>query len=150
MNMPLDGPFIRRECPSCARQFKWHHGPTEDRPADALDIVSSSYFCPYCAIEAEADQWWTQDQVDYMREIAMGSAMQAIADEVKQTLRPRRNKMLSFSVKSSDVQTPSPLTEPPDMVIVQSPCHPWEPIKVLDDWTERIHCLVCGEIFSTA
>jgi len=146
--MPLDGPFIRRECPSCARQFKWHHGPTEDRPADELE--ASSYFCPYCAVEAEADQWWTQDQVDYMREVAMGSAMRELADEVKQTLRPRRNKMFTFSVKSSDAPTPSPLTEPVDMMIVQSPCHPWEPIKILDNWSENLHCLVCGATFAIA
>jgi hypothetical protein len=28
------------------------------------------------------------------------------------------------------------------MIIVLSPCHPWEPIKIMEDWGEPVHCLV--------
>ena len=24
-------------------------------------------------------------------------------------------------------------------------CHPDEPVKVLDDWSGKVHCLICGE-----
>lgn len=33
---------------------------------------------------------------------------------------------------SLDTLTPEPLTEPEDMVIVEPPCHPNEPVKVPD------------------
>jgi hypothetical protein len=34
------------------------------------------------------------------------------------------------------------------MLIVQSPCHPWEPIKIEEFWSGPIHCLVCGIQFA--
>ena len=43
---------------------------------------------------------------------------------------------------------PDPLVEADDMVIVASPCHSFEPVKVPDDWSQTIHCLVCGERFA--
>ncbi|GGT27906.1 hypothetical protein GCM10010271_34830 [Streptomyces kurssanovii] len=41
MNLPLDNDgFVRRECPHCVSQFKWHHGPAnaeaEQQPSPAL------------------------------------------------------------------------------------------------------------------
>ncbi len=44
--------------------------------------------------------------------------------------------------------SPGPLVEPPDMVAVVSPCHSWEPIKILENWDEAVHCLVCGQLFA--
>ncbi len=34
------------------------------------------------------------------------------------------------------------------MVIVEPPCHPWEPLKVPDDGRSNFYCLVCGEEFA--
>jgi hypothetical protein len=42
----------------------------------------------------------------------------------------------------------APLVEPSDMVAIVSPCHPWEPIKILENWDEAMHCLVCGQLFA--
>jgi len=56
--------------------------------------------------------------------------------------------MIKLSVDQPDEpEPPDPLVEPNDMVAVASPCHPWEPIKVTEDWQESIHCLVCGTEF---
>ena len=33
---------------------------------------------------------------------------------------------------------------PDDMVMVEPPCHPAEPLKVPEDATGSVHCLVCG------
>ena len=31
VSFPLDSDgFIRRECPHCEREFKWHHGPANE------------------------------------------------------------------------------------------------------------------------
>ena len=40
-----------------------------------------------------------------------------------------------------------PLVEPDDLTMVGSPCHGFEPVKVADDWTEPLYCLVCGQAF---
>jgi len=37
-----------------------------------------------------------------------------------------------------------PLTEPDDMRRIDFACHPAEPVKVLESWSEPPHCLVCG------
>lgn len=43
---------------------------------------------------------------------------------------------------------PDPLVEPEDdMAIVVSPCHAYEPVKVING-TGPLHCLVCGESFA--
>ena len=46
-SLPLDADFLRRQCPECGRQFKWHVGPTEDTPEEFVD--PPVYHCPYCA-----------------------------------------------------------------------------------------------------
>ncbi len=148
MTLPLDNGFLRRECPACGRQFKWHHGPTEDRPTDALD--PSMYFCPYCGESAPPDQWWTQDQIDYARGLATPEAMRLVRDEFRELEESVRGSFLTIKVGSAEaVVFPAPLHEPHDMLMVLSPCHAWEPIKVAEAWTERLHCLVCGSQFAT-
>jgi hypothetical protein len=146
ISLPADGPFLRRECPSCTRQFKWHHGPTEDRPEGEVD--PSVYFCPYCGQSAPPDHWWTQEQIDYTQQVSAGPILREMAGELQKNLRSSRNSTFKLSVDHDEPETPAPLHEPTDMGIVSSPCHPWEPFKVLEDWTEPVHCLVCGERFS--
>ena len=148
ITLPTDGPFLRRECPSCERQFKWHHGPTDERPDDEPHL--STYFCPYCGCEAEDSQWWTQKQLDYARSVVAAPVMNEIASELELDQRFRsasRKGAIKFSMTSSSPEVPAPLIEPDDMIIVQSPCHSWEPIKVADDWEAELHCLVCGGTF---
>jgi hypothetical protein len=45
---------------------------------------------------------------------------------------------------------PTPLVEFDDMLIIESPCHAWEPVKVMQERADSgpIFCLVCGESFS--
>jgi DNA-directed RNA polymerase subunit RPC12/RpoP len=52
MTIPLDSDgFLRRECPTCEREFKWRPSEAEveehDEPADTV-----GYFCPYCGVRA--------------------------------------------------------------------------------------------------
>ena|SRR5579884_3657405 len=145
ISVPTDGPFLRRECPSCVRQFKWHHGPTDDRPEGEIDLPV--YFCPYCGESALRDHWWTQEQLEYARQASAGPIMRELVDGLRKGLRTSRNSIGKFSVDHNAPETLAPLTEPADMIIVLSPCHPWEPIKVIEDWNEPIRCLICGDKF---
>jgi hypothetical protein len=138
---PLDQGFLRRECPHCEREFKWHHGPTDDRPQDAVD--PDVYWCPYCGEPAPPDEWWTPVQLEFATQSLAGPAMQEIATELQQALKSASG-FVKTSVEYDEVEAPDALHEPADMVIVQSPCHPWEPVKIAEDWSQPIHCLHCG------
>src|SRR6266511_1656028 len=76
MSLPLDGDgFLRRERPTCEREFKWLPSPDPEADEDAVaDIAGAaeapeSYFCPYCAVTAPTDAWLTKAQVAVVDEV---------------------------------------------------------------------------------
>ena len=146
IELPLDDGFLRRECPTCERQFKWHHGPTDQQPEQAID--PAVYWCPYCGETAPPDHWWTTEQLRYARERIAGPAMREVADELSRSFRRQQNSFIKISMTYDEPEPPSALQEPPDMVVVEPPCHSWEPLKIAADWQESVHCLICGRQFA--
>ena len=148
ISIPIDDDgFLRRQCPRCGRVFKWHHGPTPERPDDFVD--PPLYYCPYCGSPAGHDEWFTEEQREYMLGRAAGPAMLEVTDALERIARSASGSFLKVSVRSSgEPEPPVPLVEPNDMTAVASPCHPWEPVKVADEWQQPLHCLVCGEAFA--
>jgi hypothetical protein len=147
IQLPLDSDgFLRRECPRCGQQFKWHHGPATEEAEEQPD--PSTYYCPLCGESAAADSWWTQEQLGHAQGVAVPAAMRYIQDSLKQAFR--NNKYVRFEPgNGSDIpDQPSALTEPDDMQIVASPCHAYEPIKIPANHEGPVHCLVCGEPFA--
>ncbi len=135
----LDGSgFLRRECPSCESEFKWFYGDVEGKPDEFLD--PENYFCPYCGVSADKGSWWTRAQLDYVESVAM----EAVAEEIKDGLS---GAGLKFSANDS-IESSDPPFDPDDMVMVEPPCHPFEPLKVLEDRLGQIHCLLCGQVFT--
>lgn len=149
--IPLDSDgYLRRQCPRCERCFKWrpeNEGDEGDEGEQTAQTVL--YHCPYCAEESASDQWWTDEQVDYAQGLAAIEAMRMI----EKTLGPaadrinRSSGMVKMDLDVPRVTPPAPLFEPDDMIAVQPPCHPAEPLKVLEDWDDEIHCLICGRPF---
>lgn len=148
MTLPLDTDgFLRRECPNCERQFKWHHGPANEE-AEQHD-EPPAYHCPLCGEPAGHDAWWTQEQLGYAEGLALPATMQAISDELGKAFKKAESDFIRVTpgrVEAPDA--PMPLTEPDDMAIVTSPCHAYEPVKVPNDHTVPLHCLVCGRPFA--
>jgi hypothetical protein len=147
VDFPLDvDGFLRRECPNCTKEFKWHHGPTDTRPDDAAD--PPRFYCPLCGQRANHDQWFTQDQVHYQQQVAEFYMHDALNDELQRAFRGLDNLTYEPGLDSSPA--PTTLHEPNDMIIVESPCHPWEPIKVHEGRADSgpLHCLVCGHAFT--
>lgn len=149
LTFPLDHDgFLRRECPQCVRQFKWHHGPAnedaEGQPAPA------AYHCPLCGQSAGMDSWWTQEQLEYARGMAIPAATREIKQGLRNAFKGASSKHVKFDFKGGidAPDVPAPLTEPDDMVIVTSPCHSYEPVKVPEDASGPYHCLVCGQAFA--
>jgi len=149
VSFPLDSDgFLRRECPNCSRQFKWHHGPANEEAESHPD--PASYTCPLCGQPAGPNDWWTPEQLDYAQGVAAPAALQLVQDELTQAFRGAAGKFLKFRASSSSdlPDEPMPLTEADDMVIIASPCHSYEPVKVPEDALGPFHCLVCGAQFA--
>lgn len=148
VSIPIDDDgFLRRECPSCVGQFKWHHGPASEaaETAPAAEI----YFCPLCGVSATVDQWWTQEQLEYAQGVAVPQFMNEFTEELRDAVRQPRDSFIQLSVETPDVaDAPAPLVEPNDMEIVASPCHAYEPVKVPETLRGPFFCLVCGTEFA--
>ncbi len=144
ISLPLDADgFLRRECPSCEQEFKWHHGPTEDAPNDF--VYPGVYWCPRCGQSAGHDSWWTPDQLAYQQEVVSAAAHDYLGDVLKDAVKPLRGSFISVEVEQSERPAePDPLVEADDMVMISPPCHPWEPVKVPEGVQAPHYCLVCG------
>lgn len=147
VSMPLDSDsFLRRECPTCEQEFKWFNHDEGDVDAEPVD----QYFCPRCGQPSGIDTWWTQAQIEYGQRLAGPEIDQLIQDSVADMFKS--SKFIEFKPDprfTLGIPTPEPLVEPDDMVIVEPPCHPHEPLKVPEEATARVFCLICGSIFVT-
>lgn len=148
MEFPLDADgFLRRECPNCEQEFKWHHGKTDEAPADF--VYPDVYWCPRCGKSAGHGSWWTPAQLEYQQQVMSGAAHDYLGDAMKKAFKPQRNSFIKIEVKQGDrPDAPEPLVEPDDMAMIASPCHPWEPVKVPEGASAPFHCLVCGEAYA--
>jgi len=143
VGMPLDTDgFLRRECPTCEREFKWLHSDgdaSEEEP-------DSGYFCPYCAVQAPGGAWFTKAQADHIAGVGAHEFLGPLLDEMKRSFGGlnRPDSMIKVSVTGDTPPRPEPLSEQDDMRRVDFACHPSEPVKVLEDWDRDVHCLLCG------
>ncbi len=146
MSIPLDSDgFMRWECPTCEREFKARPTPEGE---ESVPVPDGGYFCPYCGVQAPPDAWLTKAQAELAQSLVMAEVVDPMikkfADDVGKIGR-RSGGLVSARVEHMPSEKPVPLTELDDMTRVDFPCHPSEPIKVLDDWTRPVRCLICGE-----
>lgn len=146
MSLPLDEDgFVRRECPTCEREFKWHHAEEGEASSPVPD---GGYYCPYCVIQAGPDQWFTKPQIKLAEQTVAHEFVGPELDKVLGGFNKRSGRGGGLEIKmtrSSGPEKPTPLDdEPNDMRRVVFECHPEEPVKVLEDWTRPVHCLICG------
>ena len=133
MSVPLDSDgFLRRECPTCEREFKW-------LPSDESDEGDpGGYYCPYCTIQAPTNHWLTQAQVEMAKHVVT----REFVDPMMRDFAKRWGGSYRSDARRGE---PTELVEPDDMRRVDFACHPSEPLKVLDDWADPVHCLICGK-----
>ncbi|MER7557337.1 hypothetical protein ABTZ46_10375 [Nocardioides sp. NPDC126508] len=141
-----DDGFLRRECPTCEQQFKWYAHAEGDPDAEVVE----QYFCPLCGVPSGLDTWWTPEQL----ESAMGAAGPQIDQLVQDSLAQAFKGAKGLSYKPNPNATlgipdAEPLSEANDMLIVESPCHPNEPVKVPENAAGSLHCLICGSLFAS-
>lgn len=159
MSVPLDSDgFLRRECPTCEKEFKWlptQDGETDDEArtegTEETKPAEGGYFCPYCAVQAPTNAWLTKAQAEKAQSVLYEEFIEPELEGFKRNVE-RGNRQSSggligirTNVEIDEPDEPLELTETDDMKRVDFACHPGEPVKVLDDWTGSVHCLVCGE-----
>jgi len=77
--------------------------------------------------------------------------MRQMTDELRRSFDGAGGGFLRIEVDTGPEPEPVPaLIEPADMVPVpvEPPCHPWEPLKVADDWPGPLYCFYCGTMFA--
>ena len=146
MSLPLDKDgFLRRECPDCKRQFKWLPTPAAESLGPRYVGSGRVYFCPYCYLPAAPSAWWTSEQLEYAKVLRLQKVWAGVAS-IPGVLRRmnRPDSLIKITATAPTISSPEPLHEVDDMVRVDVPCHPNEPLKIDADWTEEIACLICG------
>jgi hypothetical protein len=150
MSLPLDEDgFLRRECPTCEREFKCIVSE------DDQDVTPSSpegYYCPYCAVQAPAGSWWTKPQVEAAQALAYREIVAPELKELKRTVEGmnRSGGLIGISAKlniSDEPEEPTMDEVGPDgMRRTDFTCHPNDPVKALESWERPVHCMICGEV----
>lgn len=143
VSLPLDDGFLRRECPTCEREFKWFSHSDDDVDA----AVTNQYFCPLCGVGAATDSWWTKAQLEYMDSAAAPAASQLVEDALNDMFKGVKGATFSKGTSHDATGFLEPPFEPNDMISVEPPCHPNEPLKVPQQNATRIYCLICGSPF---
>ena len=149
MDIPIQVPvdddgFLRRECPTCEQEFKWFHHQAGDTDAEVVD----HFYCPRCGAPAGPNSWWTPLQLKSARAQAAPDIERVMNDALGGIGRSSGGLVKLSESGEMRVEDPGVLDEPNDMVIVEPPCHPSEPLKVPEAATAEVHCLICGRAFA--
>jgi len=91
--------YFDRECPSteCMFQFKVHENDWREKVRD------EEMFCPFCGHAAEAQKWWTQEQVRHAERAALthvnGQVTRAMKRDAERWNRQQpRNSFITMSM----------------------------------------------------
>lgn len=173
IGLPLDtDQFLRRECPLCFRQFKLETDE-EDRQsliereleayllqeglelrAETADVAAEEgkeeeLWCPYCGQTASKDQWWTQEQIEYIRIFGYNIMAQIMNEQfirpMKRKFSGRQKGLISFRFEGKEMEYQEPWIspEPDDMTIHGIPCCGLR-VKLENDWAGTVYCYRCG------
>jgi len=168
VSLPLDGDFLRRQCPLCRREFKVSipqeelqtltqqavesfllqaMKPSEETTSEGLP--ETQFFCPYCGQEAPGGNWWTEEQVAYFQVIAENIAADLINENLirplKRSFQGQSTGLISLRFEGHELAQKQEWLSPEadDMTPVHLPCCDRR-IKVQDDWSGTLFCFFCG------
>jgi hypothetical protein len=149
LSIPLDDDgYLRRECPTCEREFKVLPDQSDDDVDDEArnaDVDPEGYFCPYCAVQAATDAWHTTAQLEQAEAVVLRQVMGPALKDFQRSIKGlNRSGLVRASVDYDLPDEPEPMAEDVSMRRVDFGCHPDEPLKVLEDWSRPVHCLICG------
>lgn len=99
--------YLDRECPSdaCLSQFKVYEEDWRDKVRD------EKVFCPFCRHSAESKKWYTQEQVDHAKEVAISQVRHNVSgamrrDAQRWNQRQPRNSFLRITMQVNNHPAP--------------------------------------------
>jgi hypothetical protein len=158
LRVPLDvHGFSRRECPRCKAHFKLRWNEREAgvlaaalsrrvqhlNPTDAAP--SRPRFCPYCACEAPADEFFTPEVQRHLDAAARRLDAEVRWRRVRLPLEwMRANPRVTSAPAAAAQPPPIPLADhADDLLRIALPCC-GEEHKVSDAWLGPVRCHLCG------
>lgn len=124
--------YFDRECPNenCLFTFKINMEDWENKVSD------EEVHCPLCGHIGTSDQWWTQEQLEKMQDIAASWAMNYIQDELDKSFgslarSTRNNKFMKITYKPGH-----------RISFINNP------IGQSEEWETDITCENCGTRYS--
>ena len=115
IELPLDQDgFLRRECPHCGDEFKWHScGPANEEAEQ--QPTSETFYCPLCGQPAGPDSWWTQTQLDLIdgaSQRLIGAELNSMFDDAFKDLRNSKFVKVTPSNALTNPKYRSPWSNP--------------------------------------
>jgi hypothetical protein len=100
VSIPADNEgYTGRECPVCKKYFKIKFGTGLPN--------SSSCHCPYCNHIGSQQEFWTKQQIEYARSIALHNVSNQLLQSLKQLeMAPRHDQLFSIGISVSGSPTP--------------------------------------------
>jgi hypothetical protein len=96
---PDEEGYLGRECPQCEKYFKVKGGT-------GIPNVPACH-CPYCNHVGDHNTFWTKEQIDYARSVALHQVSRHLLGELKKLeRRPDRNAFISLGITVKGEPTP--------------------------------------------
>lgn len=133
IEIPIDNDgYFDRRCPSdaCQSDFKILFEDWKNKVSDA------QVFCPICREEAQAVEWNTPDQVEYIERVALNRISGIIENALSQDARDFNRKQSPGFVQVSMTYKPGA----PTLII---------PISVAEELRQKFSCEQCGCRYSS-
>ena len=127
--------FVSQECPACRRHFKVIFGQGSKKPI---------LFCPYCGHQGTGC-WWTEEQVDYFKEIATREVVYPELERMARELNAgcSSGDLVRIEMRVSHPALPvAPIESSTEMRFIEFSCC-GERIKH-DGSTPQLRCIICG------
>lgn len=158
--------FFRRECPFCRKEFKILLEKKEiedlvqkgldsylldedEKDSDDKEESEDEFHCPYCGQTSPSNEWWTQEQIEYIGIYAKNIMAKLINENLIRPLKRNFGKptggMISIEFKGKEMEQQEPWISPEvnDMEIFNLPCCERK-IKIEENWKSTIKCFFCG------
>ncbi len=164
ISFPLDTKgFFRRACPFCQREFKVLVEKEElnnlaqeslesfmvEKEKTVEEKKESKFFCPYCGQQSPSNSWWTEPQLQYIRDVAKNVMADLVNKDLinplKNILSKSNSGLFSISFKGKEMEQKELHMAPDvdDMEIFDLPCCNRK-IKIENIKEDKVYCFFCG------
>lgn len=165
--LPLDDDyFLRRCCPYCRKEFKICVGDEVEKEiqddiesnlfeekvsnvSGEKESIRKEYTCPYCGQTSEIDNWWTEEQLEYVETKIENILIEIINNEFIKPLKKKSKNtsgLVSIEFKGEELDDENACIPPEENDLESHKlkcCN--EDIKTnMDFLNDKLFCFYCG------